>query len=319
MARPFVPVRCPSCGSGDVGPEGGQGYRCTHCETTFIPNPASPAAGTDTGEASQDRTQGGWKGLLTTAFVLLLGPAVVWLGTHQDTSASTPKVHAPKPQATRAAKPSTRVSPSWEPRLKPVLQPRPAAAATPKEPKEPEAPKVEPESGAEPEPIRAEAYQTLRGCSCKADFDGDGKAEKVQLAVKSTAVGTWITSAGTSREFAFDFIVRPPAGEPFRLELTKETAPPRRRRGEVLKLGMACQADRLLFASDSTASSWSLRTQKLEWTKTLPASYTPKASKGRSEGPAISCSRLPVKRDQLSVRLPGGAVELGVADGTESP
>ncbi len=255
--------------------------------------------------AAPTRRGSGHGGTVVVALgvALLLGAVAVYV-SYRGVGPSVPEASRPVPAV--AARPSPPPTPIVTPEPEPEPEPEVSSPA----------PEVEPEPEPEPKPIRVEAYQTLRGCSCKADIDGDGKSEKVQLAVKASAVGTWITSAGTSREFAFDVIVRSPKSEPFRLPIRKDTAPPKRRRGERLELGMGCQGDRLLFAADSKASSWSLKDREVVWTQELPAPYTP-GGRSRGPGPGINCRTLSVRKGLVSVRLPGGTVKLQTSDGQE--
>lgn len=347
---PFVTVRCPSCGSVNVEADKPKHYRCTHCESLFIHNPVSaffrpqnwrrppPPTPPVTSHAVpyhppqvQVSTGGGTAAIIVLVIVLsvfggigftiyMVISSAVEQTTNQAEAAiqaiNDPQVQKAQAQAAKAveqarasaeraaatAKAAGGQASSAEARAK-------AAASSKRETPEPPEP--------DPGPIRVEAYQPLSGCSCKADYDGDGKTEKVQLAVKASIVGTWITSSGTSREVAYDFILRSGDEDPVRLPLTKETAPPKRRRGENLKLGMGCESGRLYFAADSVVSAFSLRDHKYVWKSDLPAPFVKRGATAKS-GPTIDCAVLPIKKGQVSVRLPGGTIKLSTEDGSES-
>ena len=195
----------------------------------------------------------------------------------------------------------------------------PEPVSTSPEPDPDEQPPPEPadEPPPEPEPIRQEAYQPLKVCSCSADMDGNGKRETVRLAAKASSVGTWITAAGTSREYAFDFIVRSKGLDPLRLPVDKTTAPPSRRRGNLLELGVGCDDDGMVYAAGSKVSRWSFADKKWSWHAELPASYVPKTAKSPAANLVINCSRLPIKKGQVHVRLAGGTIKLDLSDGQE--
>lgn len=284
-----------------------QHYRCRHCGSLFVHYGKQPS--TQTTHASTTTPSSSARfGLVLGLGVMTLGiAAVVWRAV-----ASAPEFSPPPVATTTPSASDHRVREANMAAMKEAARAQREAAARPEPMSE-----SEPMSEPEPEPIRLEAYQPLSGCSCKADRDGDGKTEKIQLALKASAVGTWITSAGTSREIAYDFIVRSARGEPFRLPLDETTAPPKRQRGEVMDVGVGCERDRLLVAAASRVSAWSLRTESLEWTAELPAPYVKKGRRAPSNGPTIYCGRLPVRKGRVTVQLPGGTMALGTDDGAE--
>ena len=190
-------------------------YRCDHCESLFLhqdtkkPRVASgvPVGG---GRASP---------IIGVAMIVgVLGAGVAIYATvtesQPDPEPPTPssaaddirKANAERMKAVAAEREARRAATV---QTKPEPEPEDRAPRSVDEILDPDLITSEPEPEPEPEPIRIEAYQPLSGCECKADLDGDGRRESIQLALKASIVGTWITSSGTSREVAYDFIVRP--------------------------------------------------------------------------------------------------------------
>ena len=250
-------------------------------------------------------------GVVVIGLIALIGGVVVFMVLASSEEAPTePSTASSKPAIVEEI---SEPAPAPEPEPEPEVT-EPEQVIEDEVDIEPLPPEPEPE----PEPIRAEAYQPLRGCGCKADFDGDGKKEKVQLAVKVSNAGTWLTGAGMQREYAFDFIVKSSTGEPWRLEVDSFTAPPKRKRGELMNLGVACEQDRMIFATGSKATSWSLREHAVEWKHDLPAPYAKKGARKPGPEVAIDCGKLPIKKGLVQVRLPGGTIELQTVDGNEA-
>jgi len=301
-------------------------YRCDHCGSLFVHQDAKKAGGTGRSLSADGRPA---KPIIGGA-VLLVAVAVVaslFLVTESDPEPPSP----PAPKVTSSGHEVREANAAKMEAAAAEREAAAAAAAEQPEPKpdavpdnvdhilNPELVTAAPEPEPEPEPIRIEAYQPLSGCECKADLDGDGKREAIQLALKASVVGTWITSSGTSREVAYDFIVRPKKkGEPFRLPLEKQTAPPRRRRGEVMDVGVACETDRMIVAAGQHVTAWSLRSQSAEWTTELPASFIKKGSRPPTTGPTIHCAKMRVRKGAVTVQLPGGTVALSTDTGAES-
>lgn len=324
----FIPVHCPACGSADVAQVPG-GYRCHHCSSLFVRNQAPPVAPPPVQPPRQGvQSYGGAPPSVTTGpqygastgssgsgrvasfvvFAVVAAISTIVYFVNQRSSKELMAEQAAKQQANAVSPPSTP---------KVTEQPRPTVVRGTPPSKPPPQVAAAADVAEEPEPIRAETYQPLKGCTCKTDLDGDGDKERVQLASKVRAVGSMITSAGTSRVIGYDFIVRSKGLDPIRLPLTKQTAPPSERRGNVLELGMACDKDHLFLAAGSNASSWSSRDAKWSWNAELPASYRPKNALPDRGNVMINCNKLPLSKDELAVRLVGGVVRLSTKNGEE--
>ena len=85
-----------------------------------------------------------------------------------------------------------------------------------------------------------------------------------------------------------------------------------------MDLGVACETDRLIIAADQRVTAWSLRSQAVEWTSELPASFVKKGRRPPATGPTIHCAKMRIRKGAVTVQLPGGTIALSTETGAES-
>ncbi len=151
-----------------------------------------------------------------------------------------------------------------------------------------------------------DTFQKLKGCSCRA------KAGTVELHLRASGGGTRITSSGTRHTMELAFAAKAGSGTPFTLPTTSKTAPANEYTRGRFPLGMGCDGDTLVIATERSVTAWSLSDRTAEWTQTLPDSY---GNVRPNETPSLDCKSLNVGSGAVSVRAGGKTVRLDLETG----
>ena len=151
-----------------------------------------------------------------------------------------------------------------------------------------------------------DGFQKLKGCSCRA------KAGAVELHLRASSGGTSITSSGTRHTMQLSFAAKAGSGTPFTLPTTSKTAPANEYTRGRFPLGMGCDDDTLVIATERSVTGWSISKRTAEWTQTLPASY---GDVRPSDTPSLDCKSLSVGSGAVSVRAGGKTVRLDLESG----
>lgn len=300
---PFVTIRCPACGSADARPQGGDRYRCTHCNSNFLyTGQATPSP-----VVHAPARPGSAAPAIVGAVALLGSVAVVAFvlssarGERTVSATSVPRDVAPH-VATRP--PVAAVAP---PRPTVVAPPAAAPQPTPPTPTPP-TPAPEPTPTPTPTPRTFADYQHLRGCECT----GPGA---LALHVVSTGSTTSITGAGVEVERSYEFALASGPDDLWVLPTTADTAPATSYVPNEVTVGIGCRGTTVVVAAGETVSAWSTATREQLWSTRLPASF---GTYGLRPGNDVilDCKRLKPGKDAVSVRAGSRNVRVALADGT---
>ncbi|MBI5501839.1 MAG: hypothetical protein HY907_16470 [Deltaproteobacteria bacterium] len=162
---------------------------------------------------------------------------------------------------------------------------------------------------------RAE-YQALRGCSCRADVDGQPGDDLLQLSALVT--GTIFEMMSQAR--IFDLAWALDAGALGALELAgDDVAPPARVGGSSVGVALACTDDAVVVAGLDRVTAWSVATRRMLWSTSFAGTYPP-GSGGSGGDLGINCGRLTIRNGVVSVPLAGGGkANVRLADGVVQP
>jgi hypothetical protein len=294
---PFVTIRCPACGSADARPQGGDRYRCTHCNSNFLytgqarPSPVVHAPARPGSAAPA----------IVGAVALLGGLAVVafvLFSARGERSVSAPSVA--RDVAPRVATPSPVAA---------VAPPRPTVVAPPAIPeRDPPAPPAPEAPTPEPTPRTFADYQHLRGCECT----GPGAPA---LHVVSTGSTTSITGAGVEVERSYEFALATGPDDLWVLPTTADTAPATSYVPNEVTVGIGCRGSTVVVAAGEAVSAWSMATRERLWSTRLPATFGTFALRPGNDV-ILDCKRLKPGKDAVSVRAGSRTVRVALADGT---
>lgn len=151
-----------------------------------------------------------------------------------------------------------------------------------------------------------DGFQKLKGCSCRA------KAGSVGLHLRAQGGGTSISAAGTRSTMNLSFAAKVGGGTPFTLPTTSKTAPANQYTRGRFPLGMGCDGDTLVIATERSVTAWSLSNRTAEWTQTLPESY---GNVRPSDTPSLDCKSLSVSGGAVSIRAGGKTTRLDLESG----
>ncbi|MBI5490812.1 MAG: hypothetical protein HY905_25995 [Deltaproteobacteria bacterium] len=162
---------------------------------------------------------------------------------------------------------------------------------------------------------RAE-FKPLRGCSCRADVDGQPGDDLLQL----SAMVTGSTFEMMSQTRAFELAWSLDAGAVGALELAgDDVAPPARVEGNAVGVALACTADAVVVASIDRVTAWSVATRRVLWSTSFAGAY-PLGPGGDGGELGINCGRLAVRAGIASVPLIGGGkANVRLSDGMIQP
>jgi outer membrane biosynthesis protein TonB len=328
MSEHFIQIQCPSCASTEVELISPQTYRCRHCSSTFLyrdPRPPAPppvpppqpsVATNHWGPAPQVQpthvyvathgsSAGRWIAWVVVMLVVFGGSGVsafvAWFnGSRAATSTSpTPSTTASTPQA---PKPTPLVA-------APAQVPTVAAAETPK----PAEAQAEPEPDVKADAVDLKEYQSLSGCGCRTDVDGDGRKDQLDLYLRAGSSAV-ISSQGTDHFVDLSFAVAGEGVEPFALPTTEETAPATRYHAGRFGLGVGCEGDTMVIAALGAVSGWSIAKHELRWTRPLEPAFS-RFAEGKA---AVDCKPISVSAGVARVHTEGGSKSLRVDTGDEA-
>jgi hypothetical protein len=289
---PFVTIRCPSCGSGDVRALEHGRYACVHCQSSFlytgarvarVADPASPGSG------------GALVAIVAFAMVVF-GGAVFFLFFAAGGSDVAP---TPVPSQVVAAVPTPVAVAA--PREIPVAappSPTPKGIATPDDPSF--------ELAMNDEPPKLTDFQELRGCSCAKNV--------ARLHVRSTGRTTMLSDAGLTLTRHLEFAVLAADGSLWRMPTVDGSAPSVAYTKGDISMGVGCKDDTLVVAAGMSVSAWSLSRHTLLWSHGLAAPFG-KYDDGPGSEMGIDCDSLRASKDSVAVRAGKRTVKLGLADG----
>ncbi len=325
----FIAIQCPSCSSTDVTLRGGANYQCNHCNTAFIRNlppqapPQAPPpprqlkvpvnsygpqaqptiAPLPVQQAPTVRFRWGW-----WLFIMLFafgGPligAVVNFMRVGDASQAATKAMNDALEATKT--PEVPKAPTQVVPRRPSANLGSGAAPTDEEVEVDAAPEELPvEKG---EGTSLDGYQRLQGCSCET---GTGN---VDLYTRHDGGGTTITSAGTTRTMSLSFALKVGNSTPFTLPVGESTAPASSFEQGRFPLGIGCEDDTVVIATENTLTGWSIEDRSARWSTALPSSF---GAVEPSDKPGIDCKSVTVKNGVASVRVGGKTVKASLDSG----
>lgn len=149
-------------------------------------------------------------------------------------------------------------------------------------------------------------FQRLEGCSCRAT------AGSVDLFTRHEGSGTSITSAGTRQTMSLAFALKVGNQPPFTLPIDRGTAPPSSIEQGRFPLGMGCDEDTVVIATEQKVTGWSLEDRTERWTVDLRSSFG--AVKAGDE-PALDCKSISVRNGVASVRAGGKTLKVSLGTG----
>jgi voltage-gated potassium channel Kch len=309
---PFVTIRCPSCGAGDVRALEHGRFACGHCQSSFLYTGARDDTGARDYTGARDapmsnparRSGSGGALVAVVALVLLgLGAAVFLLflapgNVAPEHSAVVAVDDAQRPLAVAEASRPV-VAP---PRSVPIV---PSRAAEPKAIAPAEDPALEPSGDTEP-PMLAD-FQELHGCACAKGV--------ARLHVRSTGRTTTLSGAGLTIMRQLEFAVLAADASLWRMPSTASSAPADSYAMGDISMGVGCKGDLLVVAAGMQASAWSLSRHELLWSHALEAPFG-KYATGAGDEMSIDCSTLRLGKQTVSLRAGKRKVELALTDGS---
>lgn len=291
---PFVTIRGPSCGSGDVRALEHGRYACGHCQSSFRytgERMSRPVVAVERPQSS-----GGALVAVVAVVMLVFGGAVFFLFfAAADVPASPPTARAEAIAVAAAPRPVVVPTPRPVPVVAP---PRPTGIATP----------IEPEIQAEVDasPPQLDDFQELRGCACARSI--------ARLHVQSKGRTTMLSDAGLTTTRHLEFAVVAEATSLWRMPTTEASAPAVSYTKGDISMGVGCNGDTLVIAAGTSVSAWSLSRHTLLWSHTLDAPFG-KFADGTTSDMGIDCETLRPSKDTILVRAGKRTVKLALADG----
>lgn len=299
--QPFITIRCPSCGSGDVRALEAGRFACGHCQSSFLYTGGPRLVRPDGPRPAASAATGGVLVVVVALTLLVFGGAVFFLFFAAGESSVGPSV---------ARAPAVAVASSPTPiAVQPIPRPPTPAVAVP----EPEhTPQVERAAPVEAGPLVISDYQQLHGCSCA----GDNKGARLDLHARAVGKTTTISGDGIriTRELAFALAAT--GDEPWALATTAETAPAASYDTNGITIGVGCKGDTVVIAAGTVVSAWSRSKRALLWSQPLPGPYGAFGDRpGNDLG--LDCKTLRPSKDAITLRAGNRSVKLALADGAK--
>ena len=154
-----------------------------------------------------------------------------------------------------------------------------------------------------------EGFQRLQGCTCSTT------AGNVDLYTRHEGGGTTITASGTTRTMALSFALKVGNTTPFTLPLSPDTSPASQFTQGSFPLGMGCDDETVVIATERRLSGWSIEDRSERWTVPLPESFG-EVEPGEKGG--IDCQSLSVRDGVATIELGSNTVKAKLASGETS-
>jgi hypothetical protein len=291
---PFVTIRCPSCGSGDVRALEHGRFACGHCQSSFLYTGGRVARGPD---REPPPSSGAALVVIVSIVLLVFGGAFFFIFfAAGDVAVSVPSARAEAIAVAEAPVPIAVAPPRPTPAVAPP--PPPSGIAVPEEPK------LEAEVDATPPQLSD--YQMLRGCGCPKNI--------AQLMVLSNGRTTMLSDAGMTITRHLEFAAVGADKTLWRMPITDTSAPAAHYDRGDISMGVGCKNDTMVVAAGMHVSAWSLSKHTLLWSHPLDAPFG-KYGIGDGASMGIDCETLRPSKDTVSVRAGKRTVKLALADG----